>query len=298
MSCIYISIFLMSNLLFSVTADNREDNNPASILPEQYGSYKLSDKLNYTGEDLFDYINGGAEVYLSYGFIGMSGCKYQSESEQNQVTVEIYEMTHAKNAYGVFTQGWDKEEYEYGQGSLSFNDCIIFWKDRYFVVINTHKVTTESTDALRHLASLVDSSIPGKGEIPEIMGDLPKQDLVIAGYQYFHHYIWLNSYYFIADFNIINIGEQTDAVLAKYGPADDRRYLLLVEYTDPAAAKSAHGQLKEKFIPESETDGVAIQLEDKTWMTIWVKGNKLGAVFNGSTKEKTEEIYKNIINNK
>ena len=298
MRCIYLFLFLMSNLCFTIYTDAQEDNNPASILPEQYRSYKLSDKLSYTGENLFDYINGGAEVYLSYGFISMSGCKYQSESDQNQVTVEIFEMTNSKNAFGVFTQGWDKEEYEYGQGSLSFNDCVIFWKDRYFVVINTHKATNESTDAIRHFASLVDRSISGEGVIPEIIGDLPKQDLATAGYQYFHHYIWLNSYYFIANYNIINIGEQTDAVLAKYGPADDRRYLLLVEYTDPTGAKSAYGQLKEKFIPESEADGVAVQLEDKTWMTIWVKDNKLGAVFNGSTKEKTEKLYLNVINNK
>ena len=296
MRCTYLFIFLMSCLSLSMYADIQEEN-PVSILPEQYGSYKLSEKLSYTGEDLYEYINGGAEVYLSYGFIGMSGCKYESESDQNQVAVEIYEMTHSKNAYGVFTQGWDREEYEYGQGSLRFNDCVIFWKDRYFVVINTRKVTAESPGVLRHLASLVDNSIPEKGIIPEIIKDLPKQDLVTAGYQYFHHYIWLNSYYFIADYNIINIGEQTEAVLAKYGPADDRSYLLLVEYIDPTAANLAYGQLKEKFIPESETGGIAVQLEDKTWMTAWVKGSKLGAVFNGSTKEKTEKLYLNAINN-
>ena len=79
MRCIYLFLFLMSNLCFSIYTDAQEENNPASILPEQYRSYKLSDKLRYTGENLFDYINGGAEVYLSYGFIGMSGCKYQSD---------------------------------------------------------------------------------------------------------------------------------------------------------------------------------------------------------------------------
>jgi hypothetical protein len=288
------SILLMScNYLSAIS--HREP--PVDVLPEQYKSYQVTDKLNYNDKNLYEYMNGGAEMYLSYGLVGMTGCKYNGD-DLPQITVEIYEMTNPKNAFGVFTQSRDKEEYDYGQGSQSFPDFILFWKGHYFVVVNTHQAIPESEEAIQYLARLIDNSIPETGEIPAIVNSLPKEDLAEAGFLYFHHYIWLNAYFFIADHNIIHVDEQTDAVLAKYGEANARSYLLLAEYLDPEKALEAYGQLKAKYAPEITADNPIIQIEDHTWFTVWVTGNKLGAIFNGSTFEKTEKLYKTVINNK
>ena len=264
--------------------------------PEQFMSYQATDRLNYTGKELYDYINGGAELYLSYGLVGMTGCKYNGEGLP-QITVEIYEMTDSKNAFGVYTQSRDKEESDYGQGSQSFPDFILFWKDRYFVIVNTQEVVPESQKAIQYLAKLIDESISETGDIPAVVNLLPKEGLAPAGFLYFHHYIWLNAYYFIADHNLIDINEQTDAVLAKYDETGARSYLLIVEYPDENKAVEAYNRLKDNYVPEYTSADPFVQLEDKTWVTIWAKGNKLGAVFNGASKEKTEELYKSTINN-
>jgi hypothetical protein len=269
---------------------------PADSLPEQFRSYHATDRLNYTGKELYDYINGGAELYLSYGLAGMTGCKYNGENLP-QVTVEIYEMTSPGNAYGVYTQSRDKEEYDYGQGSQSFPDFILFWKDRYFVIINTQEVVPESEKAIKYLAELIDRSIPNKGKTPAIINDLPKENLVPAGFLYFHHYIWLNAYYFIADHNILNIDEHTNAVSAKYGDANDRSYLLLVEYPDEEKSSEAYDQLQKKYAPELNPLDPFVRLEDNTWFSVWKKGKKLGAIFNGNSREKTEGLYKSTFNN-
>lgn len=269
---------------------------PADSLPEQFQSYHATDRLNYTGKELYDYINGGAELYLSYGLASMTGCKYNGENLP-QVTVEIYEMTCPENAYGVYTQSRDKEEYDYGQGSQSFPDFILFWKDCYFVIVNTQEVVPESEKAIKYLAELIDRSIPNRGKTPAIINNLPKENLVPAGFLYFHHYIWLNAYYFIADYNILNIDEHTNAVLAKYGDANARLYLLLVEYHDEEKASEAFAQLQKKYAPELNPAEPFVLLEDKTWFSAWKKGRKLGAIFNGNSREKTEEIYKSVFNN-
>ncbi|MDR1879635.1 MAG: hypothetical protein LBQ78_01705 [Tannerellaceae bacterium] len=262
-------------------------------LPEQYQSYKATDWLDYTGEALYDYINGGAELYLSYGLAGMTGCKYNGEGLP-QVTVEVYEMTSPKNAFGVYTQSRDREEYAYGQGSQSYDDFILFWKDRYFVTITTHKATPESREALKYLASLIEKAIPAKGEIPALVKELPTEGLTPGGYLYFHHYIWLNAYLFIADYNIVDISDQTDAILAKYGDADARCYLLLVAYPTDEAAQTAGEKLKKQFAPELTPANPIIQLEDTTWFTLRVKANKLCAVFNGHTRQQVENLYQSI----
>jgi hypothetical protein len=292
MRIIYFIAFMMccTNSFASVL-----EKFPIDSLPERFGSYRATDRLNYTGKELYDYINGGAELYLSYGLISMTGCKYNGEGLP-QITVEIYEMTSAKNAYGVYTQSRDKEELLYGQGSQSFSDFILFWKDRYFVTVSTQEVIPESEAGIKYLAELIDQSIPEKGETPAIIKLLPEENLVSSGFLYFHHYIWLNAYFFIADHNITNIDENTDAVLAKYGDADARSYLLITEYPDSEKAQEAYEQLRVKYSPELTADKPFVQLEDKTWFTVWKKGNKLGAIFNSSSQEKIEKLYKLTIN--
>jgi hypothetical protein len=262
-------------------------------LPEHYQSYEATEWLDFTGEALYDYINGGAELYLSYGLTGMTGCKYNGEGLP-QVTVEVYEMTSPANAFGVYTQSRDREEYAYGQGSQSYDDFILFWKDRYFVLVTTHKATSESRDALKYLASQVEKAIPGTGEIPALVGELPQEGLTPGGFLYFHHYIWLNAYLFIADYNIVDISDQTDAILAKYGDADARCYLLLVAYPTDEAAHAAGEKLKEQFAPEWTPANPIVQLEDKTWFTLRVKANKLCAVFNGHTRQQVDNLYQSM----
>jgi hypothetical protein len=293
MRSIYFLLFAMCSIN-SFSAVN--EHFPTTKLPETFQAYQATDKLNYTGKELYDYINGGAELYISYGLVSMTGCKYNGENLP-QVTVEIYEMTNSKNAFGVFTQSRDKEEFDYGQGSQSFPDFILFWKSNYFVILNTDKATPESEAALKYFAELIDTSIPETGEIPAIVQTLPQEDLVSAGFLYFHHYIWLNAYFFIANYNIIDIDEHTDALLAKYSETDSRSYLLLVEYPDPEKALVACSHLREKYAPEwSETNSI-VKIEDGTWFTLWTKGNKLGAIFNGSSSENTEKLYKAANNN-
>jgi hypothetical protein len=265
-------------------------------LPEQFDGYKVSEQMDYEGEALYDYINGGAELYLSYGLAGMTGCKYNGDGLP-QITAEIYEMTSPANAFGVYTQSRDREELEYGQGSQSLSDYVLFWKDRYCVVITTQKATPESEKAIRHLASLVDKAIPATGDKPAIVNALPQKNLVPGGYLYFHHYIWLNAYLFIADYNIINITDETDAVLAKYGSSDARCYLLLVEYPDADASQAACRQLKDRFAPESTDTRAKLQFEDGTWFMTWTLNKRLYAIFNGSSPEQIEDLYQSIINN-
>ena len=285
--------FYMILLLFfmMIFTDISAQQHPAERLPEQFGPYRVTERLDYNAENLFDYINGGAEMYLSYGLTGMKGRVYSAENLPD-VRVEIYEMTEAKNAFGVFTQTRDKEEDTYGQGSLSYRDAAIFWKDRYYTVVSASQITPESEEAVRFLASAVDKAISGEGKIPDIVACLPEKDLAAAGYTYFHHYIWLNSYYFIADFNILNIDAQTDAVIAKYGSPEQRSYLLMIEYPDDITAQKAYEQMKEQYAPETETS-VVVSLENNTWFALWIKGNRVGSIFNGVTREITEQLYQN-----
>ncbi|MDR1667132.1 MAG: hypothetical protein LBS03_05510 [Bacteroidales bacterium] len=266
---------------------------PVEQLPERFQSYRVSEPLNHTPDNLYEYINGAAEMYLSYGLAGMRGYRYTAEN-QPDVTIEIYEMTESRNAFGVYTQSRDRDEHAYGQGSLSYPEATLFWKDRYFIVISSSRATPESSAAIRFLAETADKAIPQEGKIPGIVGLLPAKGLADGGMLYFHHYIWLNAYFFIADFDLLNINEQTDAVLAKYGSPDRRTYLLLVEYPHEDATTAAYRRFMQRYAPEAD-NGKAVRLEDRTWFIGWHNGNRLGAIFNSPSEDDAEELFRAVI---
>jgi hypothetical protein len=284
------SLFTAAICISCTALTHAQSTIPMNYLPEHYQTYHLTDRLDFQGDDLYDYINGGAELYLSYGLTRMTGAKYNAENLP-QITIEIYEMTSPQNAFGVYTQSRDRDEHVFGQGSQRFNDFILFWKDRFFVVVNTHRATPESAEAIRHFATLTDQAISGTTPPPDLVNALPAEGLTPGGFVYFHHYIWLNAYFFIADYNIVNITDSTDAILAKYGPPEARCYLLLVEYPAASDAAAAALRLREGFAPELRPDDPFVLLEDGTWFTLRQEGKRLVAVFNGNTRQQVEALY-------
>jgi hypothetical protein len=115
--------------------------------------------------------------------------------------------------------------------------------------------------------------------------------------RYFHHHIWLNSYYFIADENILRIDENTDALLAKYGESDNWYLLLLVRYPTEDKGTRAYHDFMTGYLPELAEEQ-ALQIEDGTWTGAQLHRNYLIIVFQAPTKDKAlrllEEVQQNI----
>jgi len=54
----------------------------------------------FYGENLFEYINGGAEAYHRYDFVALAHQKYRLG--EVELTVDIYDMKNALNAFGIY----------------------------------------------------------------------------------------------------------------------------------------------------------------------------------------------------
>ncbi len=256
----------------------------AAFLPDQSNEWtKAGNDTYYNNETLYDYIDGAAELYLSYGFHTVISRRYTAPGEMD-IVAEVFDMKGSRDAFGAFTNMREKNQHEFGQGSQQIDGSLIFWKDHYFISVSTNKTTEKSVAAIRKIADYIDKTIPDQGKTPAVLNLLPDKDLVPEGYCYFHHYIWLNSYYFIANYNILDVSETTDAVIAKYGPADNRLYMLLIQYPDESSAKTAYNKFIADFAPELKTKD-AIKLKENTWHTASLQGNIFAAVFNSKTKD-------------
>ena len=71
------------------------------LLPDAtaFGAAPMGGTVFY-GDNLFEYINGGAEVYHQYEFVALAHQKYRVRDLE--LTVDIYDMQNALNAFGIY----------------------------------------------------------------------------------------------------------------------------------------------------------------------------------------------------
>ena len=282
-----LRLSLLFVLLFLSMKNSKANIHPQ--LPDSIDGWTVGEQnLLNDKKSLYDYIDGGAELYISYGFTSALSIKY-IKSDQPDVVVEIFNMVNSKNAYGVFSHTRYEEDYTFGQGSQYIGGVLFFWKNNFFVSIMTTEETDESKKLINDLGWIISEMIKGEGDKPEILDLLPLNGLEKAGVLYFHHYIWLNSFYYIADENFFLIDNNTDAVLAKYGSPENRSYLLIIQYQDKQVAFEAYSNFLEKYFPEGKHVNI-LQLEDHTWMSAELVNNTFFGIFNGESEERVSRL--------
>jgi hypothetical protein len=257
---------------------------PARSLPDELNGWNIeqSDRL-FDNETLFDYIDGSAEMFLSFGFSKVFNRIY-SRDNQPDIIVDIFFMNLSYDAYGVFTHSVGKLEHEFGQQSQRTEGAIIFWKSNYYVSILCHPETPESRKTISKLAGLIDESINETGPLPEVINYIPKENLIEESVRYFRHYNWLNSHTFISNYNILNIEQNTHGVLARYNTESDSAIFLLIMYPDESAAGSALNKFIDSY-PEKLIPDQIEQTKNKLWMGVNRINNFVIGIFDSSSKE-------------
>ena len=243
----------------------------ASVLPEEISGWKKSRADQIFGRDnIFDYMDGAGEIYLAYDFRLVFMSEY-ARGNAPSLVVEIYQMTSSEDAFGVFTQDLDGDEVHIGQDALYAAGLLRFWKDKIFVRILADKETPEIKLVIIKLGEMIAASVPGEGNRPDLISVLPSEGQRPRTLRYFHTLISLNSHYFLASENILNLSPETRVVLAQYEQEKSRARLLVIEYPSVDIAEDAQGKfvriyLKDKSLPEGK---VRLQeLEDERFSGI------------------------------
>jgi hypothetical protein len=266
-----------------------------TLLPEKVNDWKASKDLQFTPESLYDYINGGAELYISYNFKNVLSRTYKNSNDE-EIQVEIFDMQKPENAYGVFSQQREEETNKFGQGSQVVLGSIIFWKDNYFVSMMNHNETPQVKQGMLSIASAIDDNILQTGQKPEIIDYLSEQDLDASAIRFFKHYIWLNSYYYIADSNYFNIDEHVDAVLAKYNLGNPRPIALIIEYPGNKEAQVAWENVLQEIKALKKTEKyIMFEMQEGTLSGIKKHQNLVTGIFNASTEKFIHRLLDDIL---
>jgi len=131
------------------------------------------------GEDLFELINGGAEIYHEYGFRRAAIQSYSKRAERT-INVELYEMEDPASAYGAysFKIGKTGEPIYIGDEGKLEDYYLSFWKGHFVVTVVGYDTAPETREGLMVLARAIDERIPEGGGRPEpvglLLGALPE----------------------------------------------------------------------------------------------------------------------------
>lgn len=294
----FFQFYLLSGLhLFFLTLNTNAAIDPSAALPESIDGWnKAAEDREFDQTNLYDYIDGGAELYLSFGFSKVFNRIY-SNGEGHEIIVDIFYMNSSYDAFGVFSFSVGEIGNDYGSQSQLAPGAIVFWKDNYYISLFAGIESEESTGVIHKLAKLLDESIADKGQLPPVLKLLPEENLDAQSIRYFRHYIWLNSNIFISNENILNIGNNTQCVTAKYGDTN-KAVLIIIQYPDETGASAAF----KKFLNDSKYKfgpNYLSHTNEDGWCGVKLIENCFAAVLNAADETaihtlltKTEKLIK------
>lgn len=248
------------------------------LLPSEIHGWKAQGKAKiYDRETIYDYMDGAAEIYLTYGYKGLIVKRYKKASGP-EIIIEIFDMGSPEDAFGIFSHGQGRETKSAGIGQDSEYKVglLCFWKNKFFVCVRSERKAPQAKKAVLALGRLVSKAIKAVGEKPTILNYLPENELFEKSLRYFHKYEILNYHYFVADKNILHLDEYSKAVLALY--KDDKSCLLFVQYQNVEKAEAAFKSFKNAYMPDAIKTGI-IQTENGKWTAVTLHQNFLIIVF-------------------
>jgi hypothetical protein len=237
-------------------------------LPEEVEGWRKADCEVYGPENLYRYINGGAELYISFQFTTLVSQPYL-DVDGNELRFDIFDMGSPENAFGVFCHSRETiddfiapdVESEYVSGLLHF------WKGRYYASVLGYPETATKKAAIQALAQKIAAQIDAESNRPAIVALLPESDLVPYSIRYFRHHAWINDYHHFSDENLLNVAANTEVAMAKIRPsaADTKPAVLLtVQYPTADAAEAAEQQFTRVLLPTA-SDGLQ-EDDDGSWL--------------------------------
>jgi len=185
----FLKILLFLTLL-SRTLSAQEEMRKAKPVPEQdrqrlsrltAGIPELgaepSGRPAFYSDNLWEYINGGAEAYHQYDFFALLHQIFLAGDAE--VTVDIYDMGNPLNAFGIYSSERSPDYRFLPVGSQGFGEAysLNFFQDRYYVKLSLYPDKPDSTVLVRFGAKISDG-IPGARGMPELFSLFPAENAI------------------------------------------------------------------------------------------------------------------------
>jgi hypothetical protein len=139
------------------------------------------DPVRYTPENLFEYINGAARMYLSFGFRSLVHARYKArEGDVPAIDLDIYDMGSELGAYGMYTNSRPEEAdpMEWGSEGYTTDAAAVAWKGRFYIRAAVGAGGQAGAVAVERFIAAVVREAPGEAGPPAELVALPKRGFI------------------------------------------------------------------------------------------------------------------------
>ncbi len=137
---------------------------------------------SYNPDSLYQYIDGGADIYLLYTFKSLLHQDFKSGTAD--LTVDIYDMAKTEDAFGIYAAERSPGYKFFSIGTEGYRDkgILNFVQDRYYVKLSG---SGSNADALLdQFARLLSGRIGGTQTLPALLAKLPRENQIPHSQQY------------------------------------------------------------------------------------------------------------------
>jgi len=241
-------------------------------IPGSIGKWHAEGKpFTYDQQTVFDYMDGGAEVYLAYGMKNVRAVRYTSPGEPS-IELSIFEMEEPAGAFGVFTYERLDAEAGIGQDSEYGGGMLRFWQGRYFVFVQTEQETPASRDAVLALGRDLATRLGPDASHPYLHGVLPNEGLRPLSERYVLSPLTLKNLEPTLFDNPLGLPQHAPATMGRYGNLGNPERILVVLFPDEEAARKGVGSYLKLRCGQSHMPAEAFQC-DTGWNLVSALGN-------------------------
>ena len=237
---IFIFSFSSSNLTAQVTLPS----------DEFIQGWKKNDKpLHFEKENLFDYINGGAEIFHEFGFKDLIVQSYKNGEEE--IVLELYQMESFESALAIYLTRKGKENPVKDIPARSTGNRYQFTIlcGHYLIQVNNFSGNEMLIPTMTKLIQPVLTEIP-EGNYFNIFDNLPKENLVKGSERLIRGIYSLRPIFTFGEGDIFQLGGKIFGVIGDYEDENMENYSqIIIEYPDAKRSEKAVENLIDNFDP-------------------------------------------------
>jgi len=184
--------------LVSIPGNAQGEKQLEKLLPDVSGWEMVEDPQFYLPESLFEYINGAAEIYISYDFQKLAVAQYESETDNSNISLEIYDMGSPVTAFGIYSAERfpDNQFSDIGTQGYMEEGTLNFLAGSYYIKMLCFDCGENWNEYLKNFAQTIETNIGADAGFPAPVQAFPEENLIadsqkfilqnFMGYSYLH----------------------------------------------------------------------------------------------------------------
>ena len=198
----------------------------------EIGTWKTAGPTEvYKKDGLYGYIDGGAELFLQYGFEELSVIRYvggAGPAAEKEITFEVYRMASPADAFGIFSlkrEGDERTSSEIDAVHWLSASQAALAKGNFYINITGVKATEEEIEAI---AAAVSKKFGAVSVLPPELALLPSSGRIQGSERFIKGKLAAEGESLLLDREFWGFGEGTAAVSAKYRPSRTKLVIVIL----------------------------------------------------------------------